>query len=277
MTYSNSVYDSGARGFLFQDTFASFYTHRSLITLLVRRDLTVRYKRSFLGLIWSLLNPLLTSLVLWFVFVYIFRPKLSDDTQFAPYLLAGVLTITFFTQGLTMAADSIAHGAGLLQKIYVPPQVLALASAVSSAVNFFFGLIALTFVTLITGDGISLLFPLTSIFILCMLLLVTGFGLITAILYIRFDDIRNIIAVILSLLTYLTPVFYPKDILKPIVRNVVSLNPITSYLDVFRSVFASTGTATTFDWLYMLGSAVVIFLLGIRIFAKQWPKSVVMM
>ena len=110
-----------------------------------------------------------------------------------------------------------------------------------------------------------------------MLLLVTGFGLITAILYIRFDDTRNIIAIILSLMTYLTPVFYPKDILKPIVRNVVSLNPITSYLDVFRSVFASTGTATTFDWLYMLGSAVVVFLLGIRIFAKQWPKSVVMM
>jgi len=277
MAHSNSVYDSSARGFLFKDTFSSFYTHRSLIALLVRRDLTVRYKRSFLGLIWSLLNPLLTSLVLWFVFVYIFRPKLPDDTQFAPYLLAGVLTITFFTQGLTMAADSIAYGAGVLQKIYVPPQVFALASAVSSAVNFFFGLIALTFVTFITGDGISWLFPLTALVMLCMLLLVTGLGLITAILYIRFDDTRNIIAILLSLMTYLTPVFYPKDILKPIVRNVVSINPITSYLDVFRSVFASTGTATTFDWLYMFGSAVVIFLLGIRIFAKQWPKSVVMM
>jgi ABC-2 type transport system permease protein len=107
MAHSNSVYDSSVRGFLFKDTFSSFYTHRSLIALLVRRDLTVRYKRSFLGLIWSLLNPLLTSLVLWFVFVYIFRPMLPDDTQFAPYLLAGVLTITFFTQGLTMAADSI--------------------------------------------------------------------------------------------------------------------------------------------------------------------------
>ena len=277
MAHSNSVYDSSARGFLFKDTFSSFYTHRSLIALLVRRDLTVRYKRSFLGLIWSLLNPLLTSLVLWFVFVYIFRPKLPGDTQFAPYLLAGVLTITLFTQGLTMAADSIAYGAGVLQKIYVPPQVFALASAVSSAVNFFFGLIALTFVTLITGDGISWLFPLTALVMLCMLLLVTGLGLITAILYIRFDDTRNIIAILLSLMTYLTPVFYPKEILKPIVANVVSLNPITSYLDVFRFVFASTGTATIFDWFYMFGSAVVFFLLGIRIFAKQWPKSVVMM
>jgi ABC-type polysaccharide/polyol phosphate export permease len=78
-------------------------------------------------------------------------------------------------------------------------------------------------------------------------------------------------------MTYLTPVFYPKEILKPIVANVVSLNPITSYLDVFRFVFASTGTATTFDWLYMFGSAIVIFVLGIRIFARQWPKSVVML
>lgn len=277
MAHSNSVYDSAARGLIFKDTFSSFYTHRSLIALLVRRDLTVRYKRSFLGLIWSLLNPLLTSLVLWFVFVYIFRPKLPGTTQFAPYLLAGVLTITFFTQGLTMAADSIAFGAGVLQKIYVPPQVFALASAISSAVNFFFGLIALTFVTLITGDGMSWLFPLTALFMICMLLLVTGLGLITAIFYIRYDDTRNIIALLLSLMTYLTPVFYPKEILKPIVRNVVSLNPVTSYLDVFRYVFAATGTATTFDWLYMFGSAIFIFVLGIRVFAYQWPKAVVMM
>jgi ABC-2 type transport system permease protein len=277
MAHSNSVYDSAARGFLLKDTFSSFYTHRSLIALLVKRDLTVRYKRSFLGLIWSLLNPLLTSLVLWFVFVYIFRPKLPDDTQFAPYLLAGVLTITFFTQGLTMAADSIASGTGVLQKIYVPPQVFALASSVSSAVNFFFGLIALAFVTFITGDGISPLLPLTALVILCMLLLVTGFGLITAILYIRFDDTRNIITILLSLMTYLTPVFYPKEILKPIVATVVSLNPISSYLDVFRFVFASTGTATLFDWLYMFCSALVIFILGIRFFARQWPKTVVMM
>jgi ABC-2 type transport system permease protein len=277
MAHSNSVYDSAARGFLLKDTFSSFYTHRSLIALLVKRDLTVRYKRSFLGLIWSLLNPLLTSFVLWFVFIYVFRPKLPEGTQFSPYLLAGVLTITFFTQGITSVADSIAYGGNILQKIYVPPQIFALASALSSAVNFFFGLIALTFVTIITGDGMSWLFPLTAVVILCMLLLVTGLGLIAAILYIRFNDTRNIIAILLSLMMYLTPVFYPKEILKPMIANIVSLNPITSYLDIFRFVFASTGTATTFDWVYMFGSALVIFILGIRIFSRQWPKSVVMM
>ena len=277
MAHSNSVYDSSRKVSIFRDTFVSFWDHRDLISLLARRDLTVRYKRSFLGLLWTLLNPLLTSFVLWFIFVYIFRPKLPDNTQFAPYLLAGVLTITFFTQGLTLAADSIANGAPILQKIYVPPQVFALAAAFSSAVNFFFGLIALTFVTLITGDGMSFLFPLTVLVIFCMLLLVTGLGLMTSILYIRFDDTRNLITILLSLMTYLTPVFYPKEILKPIVHNVVSLNPITSYLDVFRFVFASTGTATLFDWLYMFGSAITIFIIGIRVFVKQWPKTVVML
>jgi ABC-type polysaccharide/polyol phosphate export permease len=277
MAHSNSVYDSAARTSIFRETFKSFWIHRSLIALLVKRDLTVRYKRSFLGLLWSLLNPLLTSLVLWFIFVYIFRPKLPDDTQFAPYLLAGVLTITFFTQGLSLAADSIANGAPILQKIYVPPQVFALAAAFSSAANFFFGLFALSFVTLITGDGFSLLFPLTAVVMLCMLMLVTGLGLMTAILYIRFDDTRNLVVILLSLMTYITPIFYPKEILKPIVRQVVSLNPVTSYLDVFRFVFASTGSATTFDWIYMFVTAIVALLLGIHIFSKMWPKSVVMM
>ena len=174
---SKAVYDSDARGAVFKDTFKAFWDYRELIILLVKRDIAVRYKRSFLGLIWTLLNPLLTSLVLWFVFITIFSARLPDGTQFAPYLLAGVLIVTFFTQGFNQAADSIAQGSGILMKIYVPPQVFAFAGAVSNAVNFCFGLIALSFISLITGDGISLYFPLTIFVILFMLMYVTGLGL----------------------------------------------------------------------------------------------------
>ena len=136
---SKKVYDSQARGKVFADTFRAFWDYRELIQLLVKRDIAVRYKRSFLGLLWTLLNPLLTSLVLWFVFIEIFSARLPDGTQFAPYLLAGVLLVTFFTQGFNQAADSIAQGSGILMKIYVPPQVFAFAGAVSNAVNFCFG------------------------------------------------------------------------------------------------------------------------------------------
>ena len=143
---SKKIYDSQDRIRVFADTFKAFWDYRQLILLLVKRDITVRYKRSLLGLLWTLLNPLLTSLVLWFVFINIFSAKLPDGTQFAPYLLAGVLLITFFIQGFNQAADSIALGSGILMKIYVPPQVFAFAGAVSNAVNFCFGLFALAFI-----------------------------------------------------------------------------------------------------------------------------------
>ena len=274
---SKKIYDSQDRIRVFADTFKAFWDYRELILLLVKRDITVRYKRSLLGLLWTLLNPLLTSLVLWFVFINIFSAKLPDGTQFAPYLLAGVLLITFFIQGFNQAADSIALGSGILMKIYVPPQVFAFAGAVSNAVNFCFGLFALVFISLITGDGISLFFPATILVIFSMLMYVTGLGLLVSIAYVRYDDTRSIFAILISFMMYLSPIFYPKEILGETMLAVVNANPLTSFLDVFRYVFSNTGSASWADWAYMGGFSAFILIMGIRSFAKAWPRTVVMM
>lgn len=274
---SKEVYDSQARAKVFADTFRALWRYRELIVILVKRDFAVRYKRSFLGLIWSLLNPLLTSLVLWFVFIEIFSARLPNGTQFAPYLLAGVLLVSFFTQGFNQAADSIAQGSGILMKIYVPPQVFAFAGAVSNAVNFCFGLFALAFISLITGDGISIFFPLTIVVILFMLMYVTGLGLLVSIAYVRYDDTRSIFAILISFMMYLSPIFYPKEILSETMLLIVNINPLTSFLDVFRYVFSNTGSASWGDWVYMSSFSVVILFTGIRSFAKAWPRTVVMM
>jgi len=277
VSMSKEIYDSQARGKVFADTFGAFWDYRELILLLVKRDIAVRYKRSLLGLLWTLLNPLLTSLVLWFVFITIFSAKLPDGTQFAPYLLAGVLLSTFFIQGFNQAADSIALGSGILMKIYVPPQVFAFAGAVSNAVNFCFGLFALAFISLITGDGISLYFPATILVIFSMLMYVTGLGLLVSVAYVRYDDTRSIFAILISFMMYLSPIFYPKEILGETMLAVVNANPLTSFLDVFRYVFSNTGSASWADWAYMGGFSAFILIVGIRSFAKAWPRTVVMM
>ena len=273
----SNFYDSSARTNYISELSTYLWKQRDLIKLLVKRDISVRYKRSVLGLLWTMLNPLLTSLVLWFVFVTIFKPKLEDGTQFAPYVLAGVLIMAFFNQGFIGAAESISGGVGILQKVYVKPQVFAVAAAVSNAINFLLGLFALVVVTLMVGDGISIFAPLTVLVILSMLGLTIGLALMTSILFIRFDDSKNIIAISLQLLYYLTPVFYPKDILDEKVRFIVSLNPLSSYLDIFRHVFANTGTATLLDWAYMFSSSTAALFIGLAVFKRYWAKSVVMM
>ena len=273
----SNVYDSSVRTSYFKELTTYLWRQRDLISLLVKRDLTVRYKRSILGLLWTLINPLLTSLVLWIVFVHIFRAKLADGAQFAPYVLAGVLLMTFFNQAFMQATDSIASGMGILQKIYVRPHIFAFASAISNSINFILGMFALTFVTFLVGEGISLFAPLVFLVIACMLGLTIGLSLMASILFIRFDDSKNMVAMILQLLFYLTPVFYPKDILSANIRLIVSLNPLSSYLDIFRFVFANTGKATLFDWIYMFSSSAIVLLVGLTIFKKAWAKTVVMM
>ncbi len=273
----DDVYDSSIREIPIIGTLKAIYKRRGLLRLLIARDLTLRYKRSVIGIWWSLLNPLLTSLVLYYVFNTVFKARMASGTSFAPYLLSGMLISTFFNQGLTIAADSIAGGAGVLTKVYVPPPIFALSATISTAVNFFMGLIPLTAIVYVSGQSLRLRTPAVVIVALCMVLLTTGLGLLLSLVYIRFDDSRPLVQLILLMLTYMTPVFYPVSVLGPHTRAVIELNPLTSTLNVFRDMFGRNAVATLGDWLYMSGTSVLIFCLGLYFFNRMWPKTVAML
>jgi ABC-2 type transport system permease protein len=255
----------------------SLYTQRELLRVLISADLRSRYRRSFIGLLWTLLNPILSSLVMWLVFVSFFRSTLANGTQYAPYLLCGVLAITFFSQGLLHSAESIASGSKIFLKIRVDPKIFCASNVISNAVNFNLGLFALVLVSLLSGATLSRLFPLVFFVVISLTMLTIGLGLICAILFIRFDDFKYIVTVLLQLLTYVTPVFYPKDVLGSHARFLISLNPLTSFLDVFRHVINGTEVATALDWIYMLTFSTLMFIFGIFFFRKFWAKTVVML
>lgn len=271
------TYDSSKIRLGLKQTLTDLWEKRELISLLVSRDLTVRYRRSVFGIFWTMLNPLLTTAVLWFVFVELFGGRLPDNQQYAPFVLSGILVLTFFNQGFMQAADSLTAGRSIFSKVYVPPQVFAFSASVSNAMNFVFGCVALTVVSLVTGDGINFFAPFALLFVTSMIFYVTGLGLIVSTIYIRFDDSRNIIVVLLQLMTYLTPIFYPKSILSEPVKLIVNLNPLTSYLEVFRATFCNTGVATIFDWVYMISTGILSIVLGVKLFSKKWPSLIAMM
>lgn len=274
---NKNTYDSKAQKVGFAPAVKELWERRELIKLLVNRDLNVRYRKSIIGIFWTMLNPLLTTIVLWFVFVELFGGRLPDNQQYAPFVLSGVLVLTFFNQGFSQAADSLTAAYGILSKVYVPPQTFAFSGSISNAVNFLFGCIALFFVSIFTGAGINPMAPIAFFFVIFMVFYVTGLGLIVSTIYIRFDDTRNVVAVLLQLMTYLTPIFYPKTILSDPVRWIVNLNPLTSFLEVFRATFCNTGVATIFDWCFMIISSLLVFFAGIKVFTKKWPSLVAMM
>jgi len=248
-----------------------------LIRLLVSRDLTLRYKRSVIGIGWTLLNPMLTSFVLWVVFSFAFGGRLIEGQQFAPYLMAGILLNTFLNQGTWLASESISTNSEILTKIYVPPQVFTVSAALTSLINFLISLLPLAIVVLASGQSISFAIPLVAIVGICMTLLVAGIGLILSTLFVRFDDARNIVSVLLMITLYVTPIFYPISILSKQMQTLINLNPLTSYLEVFRWAFSNNASPTFANWAYMLLTSLFSITLGALIFKRAWPRTVAML
>jgi ABC-type polysaccharide/polyol phosphate export permease len=268
------VYDSSVRQIPVISQVKSIYENRGLLRLLVVRDLTVRYKRSVIGVWWSLLNPLFTTAVMFYVFNTVFKSRLPGGSPFLPYLLSGVLLITFFNQGLTIGADAIASGAGVLTKVYVRPEIFAASASISSAINFAIGLVPLTVVLAIYHKTPTWRFPLVLAVMFCMILFTTGLSLMLAIAYVNFDDSRSLINIFLMALQYMTPIFYPISVLGPHTRIVIQLNPLTSFLQVFRREFGNSAVSTIHNWEIMAATSLFTFILGFYVFNARWPKVV---
>jgi len=209
--------------------------YRDLIRTLVARDLKVRYRRSVIGFLWSMLQPLLTMLVLHVVFSSIFNFKGAGIRNYPVYALSGILFWNFFQQSIVTSMNSLQANAGILQKLPVPMAVFPLASVLSGLVNLFLAMIPLFGILLYTGHSLGPQLFFLPVSILIAALFTLGAGLLLAPLAVFFSDVVELINVLMMLGFYLTPVFYPKSI----VENqpfywVIQYNPIRSILEVFR-------------------------------------------
>ena len=140
--HSTVFYDSDTRRRPLVTEFQNFWRYRGLIRLLVVRDLTVRYKRSVLGVSWTILNPIFTIAILWVVFSNFFRFGIEGD-PYVVYLSAGILIATYFSQGLIAAGSAIINSRGVLIKMYIPPEIFSLAAGVAAATHFVLSLMPL--------------------------------------------------------------------------------------------------------------------------------------
>lgn len=209
--------------------------YRDLVLTLVARELKVRYRRSAIGFVWTMLQPLLMMLVLRTVFSTLFQAKSSEvPFNYAVFVLAGLLFWNFFSQSIVSSMNSLRGNAQLLQKLPVPKMVFPLATILSGLVNLLFALVPLFLILLITGHPLrpSLLFLPVSILLVALFTL--GAGLLLAPLAVFFSDVIELVGMLLMLLMYLTPVIYPKDIVPEQWRWIVRYNPVRSILEVFR-------------------------------------------
>lgn len=244
----------------------NFLRYKGLLEQLVIRDLKTKYRRSFLGYLWSLLNPLLMMIVVSAVFSVVFK---SDIPNFPVYLLIGQIIFNFYSEATNFAMTSIISGGSLIKKVYVPKYILPLSKVLSSFVNLLFSLIALVLVLIFTHTPITpaiLLFPLSLLYVL---LFSIGIGLILSALSVYFRDMIHLYGVLLIALMYFTPIFYPTSILPKIPMALMEFNPLYHFIDYLRTIVLYGNLPTFSDNIICLSFGVVSICIGLFIFYKK--------
>ena len=227
-----SVYfDSSDRPHPLIEEVLALFEYRDLVAQLISRAIKTRYKRSVLGVAWTMLNPLLTMIVLTVVFSQVFR----FSTEYYPvYVLSGVMAWSFFSGTTTAAMGEMVWGGGLLNRIYVPKAVFAVAALGTSIVNLGLSLIPLFLIALVLGVPLKLTVfaMLPAILLLSMFSLGIGLLLSTAVVY--FADMLPVYDVLLTMWMYMTPIIYPIEILPPVLVPFFKLNPMYVMVEAFR-------------------------------------------
>lgn len=247
----------------------NIYKYRWLLQQLVNRDLKVKYKRSVLGYLWSLLNPLMMMVVISSVFSHIFRFSIEN---FPIYLLCGSVLFTFFAESTSMAMSSIIQGAGLIKKVYVPKYIIPLSKIISSFVNLMYSLIAVVIMLIFYKIQIHwtiLLFPIPLIYVFMMSL---GMGLMLSVAATYFRDVIYLYGILIQAWTYFTPLFYPIDAVSESIQFFIRLNPMYHVVTYFRDIVMYGKLPTMQTNLICLAYSIAFLLIGVLVFRKHQKK-----
>ena len=240
-------------------------SHLFLFSQLVLRDFKKKYKRTYLGMVWSVLAPLLTLLIMRLVFTQFFGNSIEHYTTF---LFCGNIVFSFFSDATGSGMGALMNNADIFSKINVPKYLFLLSSIVSSLINF--ALTFLVFLAFCILDGVTLHLSVLSLLlpILCLILFNVGIGLILSALFLFFRDVQYLWSVFTLLLTYLSAIFYDPSELGAVERNFY-LNPLFTYIKFFRIAVLDGRLPPTWHVLLSVFYALAFFAIGVLIYQKN--------
>ena len=244
----------------------NFMQYRFLLSELVKKGIKLKYRRSYLGIVWSMLEPLLTMIVLTIVFGTLYG---NTDRTFPVYILTGRLLYSFFSQSTKAALKSIRQNSAMIKKVYVPKYLFILARTFSSTINLLASFTALIVVMLAMRVELHYTVLLVWIPLAFIVAFSLGMGLLLSAIAVKFRDIMHLYSVFVTALMYLTPVIYPMSILPEWLKPIVLLNPLTNILQMFRGVMMYNSLPGIKSILIAAVECVVMLVIGLYVFYKR--------
>ncbi|MFN7147874.1 MAG: ABC transporter permease [Microthrixaceae bacterium] len=256
---------------------AQVWSYRTLIANLAQRELKSKYKRSFLGWSWSLINPAATLAIYTVVFGYFLKadpPEMGNgDKNFALYLFSGLVVWNLFSGIINTSISSFSGAGQLLTRTYFPPECPVVAGLLTVMIQAVLEFAILMFFMILVGNvgwQVVLILPIY------LLLSCFGFGigLVLGVANIRFRDVFYLVGIGMQVLFYATPIVYPLDIVPENAQRILELNPMTAYVYAMRQCVYSLDLPTTTNWLVMVLSAAVSLVGGWILFSRWAPKVI---
>jgi lipopolysaccharide transport system permease protein len=244
------------------------YDYRELIKNLVASDLKLKYASSVLGFAWSLINPLLMMLVLFFVFKNVFAPSNASPEDYALNLLIGIFAWRFFAMGTAAAMYSVVGKPSLVTKIFIPRHILTFSNVVTSLISSLLEFIVLVVIILALKHNLSLTIVMFPFIHILFFLVIYGIGLILSSLYVYFRDLNQIWDVVLQIGFFLSPIVYPLSMIPEKYLSYYMLNPVTRLIDMYRDIFLYGVFPGLFDIIIVLVLGIVLVILGTLLFNR---------
>lgn len=237
------------------------YQFREVILNLVSQDLKVKYKRTFFGYLWSLLNPILQLTVMSVVFSHFIR--LGGVKDYSLFLFSGFLAWNFFQSSLVSASTSLLEGESFIKKVYLPKLIFPLSRTCIRAIDFLFALSALSVIGAVAHFPFHRTVIFLPIIIAIFFIFTLGMSILSAISTVFFRDTPYLLGVLTQVLYFATPILYPIHSLPDSIQKYVVLNPVYWEILLFQKVIYLGEIPQLSEWIWAIGYAVGIFLLAL--------------
>lgn len=249
--------------------FQKLKRYQFLFEELVKRDFKKKYKRTVLGMAWSVLSPLLTLLVMRLVFTQFFGRNMPHYTT---YLFCGNLVFSFFNESTSQGMHSLMGNAGIFTKVNVPKYLFLMSKNVQCLINF--GLTLCVFALFCVLDHITFTWKMICLIypVLCLILFNIGVGLVLSALFVFFRDIQYLWSVFTQLLMYMSAIFYTTDGFSPLIQKVFYVNPVYVFISYFRKIVIDATIPSLGIHLLMLADALIVLGIGCLIYKKYNHK-----